>query len=261
MDCGLRGKVAMISGGGSGIGLAIARLLAEEGADISICSRSIETLSLVASQIEADHGVRCLPVAGNLTNQESIERWVRQTHEAFGKIDILMNNANATHGGKFLDLAASDINDGLALKLFGYLNVTRSVLPIMRKQGGGAIVNIVGVAGLQPVAGSVVGSLAGASLINFTNALSNEVIGLGIRVNAVNPGITSTHRRTLAIDALKESGMDEVEAKRRNLEGVPIGRAARPEEIASVAVFVASERASYMVGETVNVDGGLLKGI
>lgn len=261
MDCGLRGKIAMISGGGHGIGLAIAHLLAEEGADISICSRNAEALTHAAWKIEADYGVRCLPVAGDLTEQATVESWVRQTHEAFGRIDILMNNASATRGGKFMDVTADDIDEGLALKLYGYLNLSRAVIPIMREQGEGSVVNIIGVTGLQPVSGSVIGSLAGAALVNFTKALSDEVIGLGIRVNAVNPGITSTHRRTEAIDALRERGLSEGEAARSSLKGVPIGRAATPEEVANVAVFLASERASYMVGTTVNVDGGYIRGI
>jgi NAD(P)-dependent dehydrogenase (short-subunit alcohol dehydrogenase family) len=261
MDCGLRGKVAMISGGGRGIGLAITELFAQEGANTSICSRSDRTVTEAAKAIEARYGVRCLPVAGDLTEQGAIDRWVHKVREVFGKVDILVNNASATRGGSFLGLTADDVDEGLALKLFGYLNVSRAVIPLMQAQGRGSIVNIIGVTGLQPVSGSVVGSVAGAALLGFNKALAEELIGSGIRVNAVNPGVTATHRRTATLDALKRIGMSAADAEAASVKAVPIGRPATPEEVANVAVFVASDRARYLVGTAINVDGGYVRGI
>lgn len=261
MDCGLRGKVAMVSGGGNGIGLAIADLLAQEGALLSICSRNPDKLAEAAKGIEQRHGARCLTVAGDLTDPSTIGQWVDETVSTFGKIDILINNASATKGGKFLDLSPSDLDGGLALKLYGYLNVARAVVPVMQRAGSGSIVNIIGITGSQPVPGGLIGSIAGAALLSFSKALSDELIGSGIRVNAVNPGATATHRRTAALDAMMKNGMSQTEAETASVHGIPIGRAASPEEVANVAVFVASERASYMVGAAVNVDGGYIRGI
>jgi 3-oxoacyl-[acyl-carrier protein] reductase len=261
MDCGLRGKVVMISGAGKGIGRAIAELCAQEGANISICSRDAEALRRTAQDLEKRYGVRCLPCAGDLTHASTISSWAEQTQDELGAIDILVNNASGTVGGQFVDLSAEAINAGLAVKLYGYLNVCREVIPVMRRQAQGSIVNIIGVAGSQPVRGGIVGGIAGAALINFTKALSDEVIGWGIRVNAVSPGLTVTRRRAAMLESLRSSGMTEADAEEAIVRGIPIGRAATPEEIANVAVFIASERASYVVGTTVNVDGGYVYGI
>jgi len=251
----------MVSGGGRGIGLAIAELFAEEGANVSICSRNGDALQQAAAGIEKRDRVRCLAVAGDLTEQGAVESWIDRTRREFGKIDILVNNASATRGGKFIEVPADVLELGLALKLYGYLDLARAVVPVMRDQAQGSIVNIIGVTGTQPAPGGIIGALAGAALINFTKALSDEVIGMGIRVNAVSPGLTATHRRTAILDAFMKSGMTATEAEEASVRGIPIARAADPQEIASVAVFVASERASYMVGTTVNVDGGHVRGI
>ncbi|MHA6766976.1 SDR family oxidoreductase [Sphingobium ummariense] len=261
MDLGLGGKVAMVSGGGRGIGRAIARTLAQEGASLSICSRSADVLEQVAAEIEEQYGVRCLPFAADLTDRTPIENWVGAVRREFGKIDILVNNASATRGGNFLDLAADELDAGLASKLYGYLDVSRAVISVMQEQGRGSVVNIVGITGSQPVPGGMIGSLAGAALLSFNKALSDEVIGHGIRVNAVNPGATATHRRTAMLDALKARGMSDAEAEASSLTGIPIGRAADPQEIANVVAFVASDLASYIVGAAINVDGGYVRGI
>lgn len=261
MDCRLRGKVAMISGGGRGIGQAVAELFAEEGAHLSICSRDAAAVARAARDVEKRHGVRCLPVAADLTQEGAIADWVARTRDALGSIDILINNAGATRGGKFVELPAEAWGEGLALKLYGYLDAARAVVPVMRRQGQGSIVNIIGVAGSQPKPGGAIGAVAGAALISFTKALSDEVIGWGIRVNAVSPGVTRTHRYAAALEALRRNGMSEPAAAEAVVRGIPIGRAATPREIANVVVFIASERASYMVGTTVNVDGGYVRGI
>jgi NAD(P)-dependent dehydrogenase (short-subunit alcohol dehydrogenase family) len=261
MDCGLRGKIAMISGAGQGIGLAIAELFAQEGAHISICSRNGVLLHEVAARIEREYQGQCLAVAADLTTSDGIASWTTATTSRFGRIDILINNASATRGGSFLDLTPDIWHQALALKLHGYIQVARSILPVMQSQNFGSIVNIVGVTASQPVPNGMIGAVAGAALINFTKALAIEVAQWGIRVNAVSPGSTETHRRTAMLEALRRSGMSEGEAEKASVREIPLGRAARTKEIANVTVFVASDLASYMTGENVNVDGGYIRGI
>jgi NAD(P)-dependent dehydrogenase (short-subunit alcohol dehydrogenase family) len=260
MDLGLRGKVAMVSGGAKGIGLAIAELLAQEGAEISLCSRNDEALAKAAHTIEKTYGTRCVTVAGDLREQSVIDAWVAKTTDQLTRVDILINNASATLGGGFTALSSSDIDQGLSLKLFGYLNVTRSVIPVMRRQASGSIVNVIGITGAQPFPGAVIGSIAGAALINLTKCLSQELIGSGIRVNAVNPGITATHRLTTMLDTMVNKGITPKDAEEAVVRDIPIGRPASPREVANVVAFIASDRASYMVGTTVDVDGGVRRG-
>jgi 3-oxoacyl-[acyl-carrier protein] reductase/bacilysin biosynthesis oxidoreductase BacG len=261
MKSELRGKLAMVSGAGQGIGLAIAELLAQEGADVSICSRNADVLGQVASRIQNEYAIQCLPVAADLTTSEGIEAWKAATMAKFGRVDILVNNASATKGGSFLDLTPEIWQQALALKMHGYINVARAMLPIMQSQKSGSVVNIIGVTGSQPVPGGMIGAVAGAALINFTKALALEVAHWGIRVNAVSPGATETHRRVALLESLRRSGMNESDAQQASVRDIPLGRAASPREIANVAVFVASELASYMTGENINVDGGYVRGI
>lgn len=260
MDLNYGGKVVMISGGSSGIGLAAAKGFAREGADVSICSRDPMALERAAAQIEV-YGRRCITFAGDLTSQDCISRWVDRTSDSLGLVDVLVNNASATRGGNFVDLSAVELDAAMQLKLYGYLNASRAVLEVMRQRKAGSIVNVIGVTAAQPVSGSIAGTLAGALLLGFTKALAAEVIGQGIRVNAVNPGLTATHRFQALLDRASNSGADAASARDALVQDVPIGRPATPDEIANVIVFVASTAASYMVGTTVNVDGGFVRSI
>jgi NAD(P)-dependent dehydrogenase (short-subunit alcohol dehydrogenase family) len=260
MDLGLKGKVVLISGGASGLGLETARVFAEEGAILSICSRNREALDAAAATIKA-LGVQCLTFIGDLTRADVIDRWVAETQQTFGRIDVLINNASATRGGGFADVSADDLSSALELKLFGYLNLTRAVVPIMKAQRSGSIVNIVGVTAAQPVAGAFPGALAGGALLGFSKLLANELAGHGIRVNAVSPGMTATHRHAAMLDTMMRSGMSRIEAEQASVREIPLGRPAEAREVASAIAFVASERASYILGVNLDVDGGFTRGV
>lgn len=260
MDLGLKGKVVMISGGASGLGLETARVFAVDGAIISICSRNKEALDAAAEDIRA-LGTQCLTFAGDLTQDEAVGQWVAETHKAFGRIDVLVNNASGTRGGGFADVSPDALDASLQLKLFGYLNLARAVSPIMKAQGSGSIVNIIGVTAAQPVAGAFPGALAGGALLSFSKLLANELAGDGIRVNAISPGMTATHRHSTMLANMVRSGMSAAEAEAASVREIPIGRAADPREVASAIAFLASDRASYILGVNLNVDGGFTRGL
>jgi NAD(P)-dependent dehydrogenase (short-subunit alcohol dehydrogenase family) len=262
METGLRGKVAMVSGASKGIGRAVAERLAAEGAHLSLCSRSAAPLQAVAHEIESKHGATCLPCPANLTRAEDIHRWVRTTIDRFGEVDILINNAGAAQGGPFLGLPDQAWLDSWQLKLFGYIRVAREVFPHLQRRGGGRIVNVIGIAGVQPMENYMIGGAANAALLNFTKALADEGAPHGILVTGVNPGPIRTERWDgMLVKWSAAKGMTTEEAERDILRGVPLQRAGTAEEVANVVVFLASELSGYVTGTTIAVDGGMTRTI
>ncbi len=260
METGLRGKIAMVSGASKGIGRAIAEKLAAEGASLSLCARSAEPLRAVARQVEDKHGGACLAVPADLNTEEAIRDWVAATIARFGGLDILVNNAGAAQGGAFLDLPDQVWRDSLNLKLFGYIRVAREVFPHLVRRGGGRIVNVIGIGGVQPMDNYMVGGAANAALLNFTKALGNEGAPHGILVTGVNPGATKTERwDTMLAKWGAAKGVTPAQAEREILDGVPLKRAGTVDEVANLVVFLASDLSSYITGTTVNVDGGMAR--
>ena len=262
MKTELAGKVAMVSGASKGIGAAVARALAAEGAHVSICARSEPLLRDLSTGIERMHGVRCLPVMGDLSRGEDIQRWAAATVESFGGVDVLVNNAGAIQGGPFLEMPDAAWLDSWQLKLFGYIRVAREVFPHLIRRGGGRIVNVIGVAGVQPLANYMAGGAANAALLNFTKALSQEGAPHGIRVNGVNPGPIRTDRWDGMVARWAETKRLPPEAiEAELLADVPLKRPGTPEEVANLVVFLASDLASYITGVTVAIDGGMTRTI
>ena len=262
MDTGLGGKTAMVSGASKGIGRAIAEKLAAEGVRLSLCARGAEALRDVARELEAKHGATCLAYPADLSRAEDIAGWVRAAAEALGGIDILVNNAGAAQGGPFLQLADEAWLDSWRLKLFGYIRVAREVFPHLVRRGGGRIVNVIGIAGVQPMENYMIGGAANAALLNFTKALADEGAPHGILVTGVNPGGIRTERwDTMLAKWGAAKGVTPAEAERDILRGVPLKRPGTPDEVANLVVFLASELSAYITGTTIAIDGGMTRTI
>jgi 3-oxoacyl-[acyl-carrier protein] reductase len=262
METGIRGKVAMVSGASKGIGRAVAERLATEGASLSLCARGADALRDVARTLEDKHGVGCLACPADLTLAEDIQGWVRASLERFGGVDILVNNAGAAQGGAFLRLPDQAWLDSWHLKLFGYIRVAREVFPHLVARGGGRIVNVIGIAGVQPMENYMIGGAANAALLNFTKALADEGAPHGILVTGVNPGPIRTERWDgMLVRWGAAKGVSPEEAEREILETVPLRRPGTAEEVANLVVFLASGLSTYITGTTIAVDGGLTRTI
>jgi len=262
MDLGLRGKVALITGGSKGIGRAVATGLAREGAKVAICARRQELLDRAAEEIAGATRTEVLAVSGDMSKPGDADRVVSAVRARFGRIDILVNNAGAAPGGLLLNLTEEDWALAMQLKFLGYIRCCKAVVPLMLTQGGGRIVNIIGNDGVKPAYWELTASAANAAGLAAVQALAEQYGRHNIRINAINPGPVNTERwdglvRAYARD--KDLPLDE--AARRAVGSIPLGRICTPEEVADVAIFVASDRASFMNGASITLDGGQRKAL
>jgi 3-oxoacyl-[acyl-carrier protein] reductase len=258
MDLGIAGRVAIVTGGSRGIGRAVAERLCREGAHVAVCARNRDSLAEAQRALEALGAGRVLTVAADLTEAAAAERVVEAAVAAWGRIDILVNNAGAARGLPFDELTHERWLENLQLKLFGYLRMARLVLPHLRKNGWGRIVNIAGVAGLQPSAVAMPVGLNNAGILNVMKALSDAEAANNILVTTVCPGPILTERQTTLLqDAARTKGITVEAAQREATAAIPLRRMGRPEEVADAVAFLASERAGYITGSLVIVDGGL----
>lgn len=260
MELGLRGKVAIVTGANQGIGKAIAEALGAEGVRLAICARGKDLLQHVAASIRQEHDVDVLPVAADLSTMEGVKTLVREAQSHFQTIDILVNNAGAIRPGSLLTKPDEDWHIDWSLKVSGYIRMMREVFPIMQQQGGGRIVNIIGTAGKQPNANYLAGGGANAALMNMTKALGDEGAPHHILVNAIHPGPIRTARWDSMMERIgAEQGRSAEEVEADWLKDNPLKRPGETHEVASLAVFLASDRASYINGVTVPVDGGAIR--
>jgi len=252
MDLHLRGKTAIVTGGSKGIGRAVARCLAEEGCQLHLAARTAADLEALREEIRAQHQVGVTAHATDLGAPGRPEALA----EAAGDVDILVNNAGAIPGGSIEKVDEATWRHAWNLKVFGYINLTRAVYQRMKARGGGVIVNVIGTAGERQDFNYIAGSAGNASLMAFTRALGSDSARDNIRVVAVNPGMTETERLVnLLKTAAKNKGQDP-EDWRRQLKGLPFGRAGSAEEVADLVTFLASDRASYISGTVVTIDAG-----
>jgi 3-oxoacyl-[acyl-carrier protein] reductase len=258
MDLGIAGRVAIVTGASRGIGRAVAERLCREGTSVALCARNRESLAEAQRALEAIAGGRVLTVEADLTEPAAAGRVVEATAAAWGRIDILVNNAGAARGIPFDELTEELWLENLKLKLFGYLRMAREVLPHLRRNAWGRIVNVAGLAGLQPSPLSMPIGLNNAGILNVMKALADGEAPHNILVTTVCPGPILTDRQTrLLQDAARTKGITVEAAQSEATSAIPLRRMGQPEEVADVVAFLASERASYITGSLVIVDGGL----
>lgn len=262
MDLGLTGKVALITGGSKGIGRAIASALASEGASIAICARGEELLKRTSGEIQQSTGAKVAPFAADLTRMEDVTRMVEAVIGHFGRIDILVNNAGSAPGGVLETLTEEQWAQALQLKFMGYVRCTKAVIPHMRKQGRGRVVNVVGNDGVKHSYWEISPGAANAADLNLTLSLAEQYAKENITFVAINPGPVRTERwDTLVTQMARDRGISFEEANRRAIASIPLGRLCTPEEVADVAAFLASDRAHFINGTMINIDGAQRKAI
>lgn len=261
MNLGLEGRFALVTGGSHGIGRAVAIALAAEGCNVAIAARAAPGLEDAAAQIRGAGPARVETLVADATKPDEVRAMVARTNEAFGRIDILVNSIGSARLGDFLQLSEEDWQASLALKLHGIIRCCREVVPHMLAQRWGRIVNVVGHRGRQPEVEAMPAGVANAGLINFTKALGCAYARQGILVNGVSPCPMQTRRLDYMVKARAAiANVSEEAVREEYLRDIPVGRFARPEEIAPLAVFLASERNSYITGEVISIDGGATRG-
>ena len=252
MDLLLRDKVAIVTGASRGIGRAIAETLAAEGMTLALVARSADQLRALAESLPT----QTLQQAVDLADPAAPAAVVAATIEAFGRLDLLVNNAGATRRGDFLALPDDDWRDGFELKFFGAMRCSRAAWPHLQASQG-AIVNIAGIGGRTGTAEFTIGGSVNAALMNLTKALADRGVKDGVRVNAINPGSIATDRLQLRLRGFaSEHRIDLERAGSEMARAFNIARFGEPAEIARVVAFLASPLAQYCQGSIVDVDGG-----
>jgi 3-oxoacyl-[acyl-carrier protein] reductase len=254
MDLGLGGKIAIVTGGSKGIGQAVALTFLREGASVLVCARGQQALDETLAAAGPDGARRIAAVAADLTRGEGVEAVVERCQAIYGGVDILVNNAGSTRPGEFLKLSDEAWMEDWSLKFFGYVRMAREVIPLMEKRGGGVIVNVIGTGALRPAANFMIGGAVNAALNHFTKALADEGAKHRVRVVGVNPGPIMTER----LRSFLPPGEAAEKAMRRS---TPLGRAGKPEEVADLVAFLASDRAAFIHGANVTIDGGSNPGL
>lgn len=262
MDLGLRGKVALVSASSKGLGRAIAEELAAEGASVTICARGADALSATAQEIRRKTDARVLDVAADVSDEAGVERVTAAALKEFGRIDILVTNSGGPPSGAFESFSAEAWNQAARLLLMSTVNLTRAVLPGMKERRWGRILNVTSIAAKQPIDGLMLSNSLRAGVIGFAKTLAHEVASYGITVNNLLPGYTRTDRvEQLARAAGEKKGVDAKDAFAKWEKEIPMGRLGEPREFAALAAFLASERASYITGSSIAVDGGWIRSL
>ncbi len=262
MDLGIRGKVALVSASSKGLGRAIAEELAAEGANLVMCARGGDSLRAAADSIRKSSGVTVVKVAADVSDQGGLDRVTATALDKFGKVDILVTNSGGPPSGTFESFNAEAWESATKLLLFSAVGLARAVLPGMKERKWGRILNVTSIAVKQPIDGLMLSNSLRAAVTGFARTLANEVARLNITVNNIMPGYTRTDRmEQLARQTSERTGASMSDALARWEREIPIGRLAEPREFAALAAFLASERASYITGSSIAVDGGWIRSL
>jgi 3-oxoacyl-[acyl-carrier protein] reductase len=260
MDLGLKGKVALVGGASKGLGRACAEVLAQEGASITICSRTKSDLEKAEEEIRQSTGSDVLVYAGDLDRYETVQNVVAATVEQYGRLDILVNNSGGPPLARAANASEEQWNTAVQRSLLFFARMSREAIPHMRAQGGGRIINILASTVYQPIDNLALSGATRMGVVAFSKSLTDEVGRDNILVNNVCPGSILTDRMLSNVTSrANELGIPVEEALQHRAKETAVGRIGRPEEFAYLVAFLASDRASYITGTTMLVDGGLVR--
>jgi 3-oxoacyl-[acyl-carrier protein] reductase len=262
MDLGLKNKVALVAAASRGLGRAVAEELAAEGAQLVICSRGEAKINETAKQIAASSGAKVLAVAADVSRPEDVRRLTEFALERTGRIDILVTNSGGPPAGPFESSTLDQWEAATKLLLHSSVELARQVLPGMKERRWGRILNITSIAVKQPVDNLILSNSLRAAVTGFARTLANEVAVFGVTVNNIMPGYTRTERvEELAQMMAEKQGITPGEFIERWEKEIPMRRIGDPREFAALAAFLVSERASYITGTSIPVDGGWIKSL
>jgi len=262
MDLGLKNKVALVAAASRGLGRAVAEELAAEGASLVLCARNAQMLTETSDAISGSSGAQVLAVPADVAVVRDVTRVVASGIERFGRIDILVTNAGGPPAGNFEHVTREQWELATRLTLYSAIELARHVLPGMKERRWGRILNITSIAVKQPVENLILSNSLRAGVTGFARTLANEVAPLGITVNNILPGYTRTERvEELATMMAAKEGISPEEFKARWEQEIPMKRLGEPREFAALAAFLVSERASYITGTSIQVDGGWIRSL
>lgn len=259
---GLRGRVALVAAASRGLGRAIAGELAAEGCRLVICSRNAADIGKAATDMSRSHGVEVIGIPADVSRAEDVDTLVHHCLTSFGRVDILVTNAGGPPAGPFESHDMDRWRQTFDLTLASVINLVRAVLPGMKEQRWGRIINVTSIAAKQPVDGLILSNAMRAAVTGLARTLANETATHGITVNNILPGYTRTERvEALAASTAAATGKEAGEVRAIWEEQIPMKRLAEPREFAALAAFLASERASYITAQSIAVDGGWIRSL
>jgi 3-oxoacyl-[acyl-carrier protein] reductase len=262
MDLGLKDRVALVAASSQGLGLAVAMGLAKEGAKLALCSRNAKALDVAAVKIGEEAGAEVMTRALDVTRYDDVRDFVAAVVERFGRLDICVANAGGPPAKSFAETSIEDWRAATDLNLMSTIYLAKETLPVMQKQHWGRFIAITSVAVKQPIDGLILSNAVRSGVSGLVKTLANEYGRDGVLVNNVCPGYTATARLLeLSRMLAGREGVDPAEIEGRWARQTAVGRVGRPGEFADLVVFLASERAAYITGASIAVDGGLVKGL
>jgi 3-oxoacyl-[acyl-carrier protein] reductase len=262
VDLGLKNKVALVAGGSMGLGLAVAKMLSKEGARVAICALDDPYLPQAREEIIRETGGEVIAVPTDVTDAEQAKNFVRSAMDHYGTLDILVNNAGGPPSKPFFDIDDKLWEFGFRLNLLSTILMTREAVPVMKAKRWGRIINMTSISVKQPIDGLILSNTIRSGVIGFAKSLSNELAPFNITVNSVCPGYTMTERvrEVSRAVAAREGTTPDAIIKKWETE-IPMGRLGKPEELAGLVAFLASEIAGFITGAAIQIDGGYYKGI
>ncbi len=262
MELGLKGRGVIVAASSQGMGRAAAELFAREGAQVAMCARTQKPLQEAADQIRAETGAEIYAEPLDVTDGAAVQRFVEQVSKRFGRLDVCVTNAGGPPAKNFLSVSTEEWRKAVDLNFLSVVHLAKAVIPYMQRHRWGRIITITSISVKQPIDDLIMSNAVRAAVVGLVKSLSNEFGKDGILVNNVAPGYTATERlQELAGTRALAAGVSSEEIYQRWAAEIPVKRLADPKEVADVIVWLASERASYVTGQTLLVDGGIYRGL